>query len=225
MSPGEVHVFTIDLTRFRKEEDSLARLLSEAERHRANRFLDSTVSWRFRLAHGLLRQILGGTLGLDPARIEFAAGEQGKPVLTGEAAKQGLCFNLSHSGDMALIALSHQRPIGIDVERMRAVTNALALARRFFTTEEHTVLSRLPATGLSRAFLTCWTRKEAVMKAHGKGMALLGEIDTTTAPVTVAGRTYSVLDLADIGEYVGAVAIEGNAPRILIFPEPTPQSP
>ena len=208
--PGEVHAWTVDLGGLEGEEASLASVLSDAERARAGRFVDAAVGRRFVLTHGSLRWLLGGYLGLDAARIEFATGPQGKPVLAGEAATQGFRFNLSHSGDVAVIAIACGREVGIDVERPRPVASTLAIARRFFTTGEQAALMRLPAAARGRAFLACWTRKEAVMKAHGKGMALLGEIDTATAPVTVAGRTYTVSDLVDLGEYVGAVAIEGN---------------
>ena len=209
--PGEVHVWTADLGGLEGEEGSV---LSDAEQARAGRFVDAVVRRRFVLAHGMLRRLLGGYLGLDPARIEFTAGPQGKPVLAGDAARQGLRFNLSHSGDAAVVAIACGREVGIDVERPRPVANVAAISRRFFTADEHATLMRLPAAARERAFLACWTRKEAVMKAHGKGMALLGEIDTAVAPVTVAGRTYTVSGLADLGDYVGAVAIEGNELRV-----------
>jgi 4'-phosphopantetheinyl transferase len=211
---GEVHAWAIDLGRLAGEEASLALVLSETERVRAGGFVDAAVSRRFVLAHGSLRRLLGGYLGHGAEQIEFAVTAEGKPILAGEAANTGITFNLSHSGDVALVAVASGRAVGIDVERLRSVEDALVMARRYFTAGEYRTLSSLPETARARAFLACWTRKESIMKAHGKGMALLGEIDTTMAPFTVAGQTYAVLDLADLGEYVGAVAVEGSEPRV-----------
>lgn len=136
--------------------------LDLAELDRAARFLVPRVGRRFTVARGTLREILGAELGIPPASVRFAYGEHGKPSV------EGLHFNLSHSGDRALVGVA-DRPVGVDLEELRPDVQFRRLAERFFSALER---EAMPDQGLALAFFRLWTRKEAYLKACGKGLAL-----------------------------------------------------
>ena len=114
----------------------------------------------------LVRQLLGGYLQRRPDELEFRRGEHGKPRLADDA----LQFNLAHSGDALLLALSRNQALGVDLELPRRPRPALELAARYFDAGETTALARLPAALQEAAFLGLWSCKEAVLKAHGGGI-------------------------------------------------------
>lgn len=212
---GEAHVWTLDLDGFADETETLASFLSDRERRREARFVDTGVRRRYVAAHGLLRHLLGRYLGVHAADVDIAIHEKGKPVLAGEST--GLSFNMADSGEHLLVAVADGTPVGCDVERLRPVKDALSLARRFFTAAEHEAIAALPEAERQAAFFACWTRKEAVMKAHGGGMALLPEIEPGCvalpaggAILQVGGQTYAVRDMEGLKGCLGAVAVAGN---------------
>ncbi len=127
---------------------------------------------RFTVAHGRLRLLLASVLGMAPGEIEFAAGRHGKPYLAGVAAGSDLCFNLSHSGDVGLVGWAQGRDIGVDVEVWRPMRDEAALVRRYFSPAEIAAYEALPAAGRTEGFFNCWTRKEAYIKAVGRGLGL-----------------------------------------------------
>lgn len=143
--------------------------LSPSERARATRFCAPLHRERYQRAHVELRQLLAGCIDCAADQLAFIAGEFGKPRL---AQAPALHFNLSHSGDMAVVAVSEVCEVGVDVEILRDVPDALALAERHFTPEEHRVLVSAQANQVSRMFLQGWTRKEACLKAIGVGLTL-----------------------------------------------------
>ncbi len=178
---GEIHVWRSLLI-----ADSLAvwfyaDLLSDDEQERAQRFRDSIHRQRFILARGLLRTLLGRYLETDPAQIVFAYSSYGKPRLAVPAA-DGLQFNLSHSHELALVAVGRDRPIGVDVEHCRPVANLDSLAARFLTGREYRAIAPLPPDAKHAAFFCGWTRKEAVLKAIGRGLADLSRVEVTMLP-------------------------------------------
>jgi 4'-phosphopantetheinyl transferase len=116
--------------------------------------------------------MLAQLLPLAPRQIEFVAGADGKPELAGIAASSGLYFNLSHSGACGLVGWSWQREIGVDVEVWRNVRDEAALVRRFFSAVEVTAWDALPQAQQHEAFFNLWTRKEAYVKALGRGLGL-----------------------------------------------------
>ncbi len=116
-----------------------------------------------------LRELLGAYLGLAADALPLACAAHGKPYLAGPAGWLG--FNLSHSGQHALIALGRGLELGVDLECSRRERPVAALARRYFRADEAARLERLPATRQQRAFLALWTCKEAVLKAIGRGLA------------------------------------------------------
>lgn len=152
-------------------EDRLVTALDAAERARAARLVHEVHRRRYLAAHAVLRALLADATGEAPDRLQFCDDAHGKPQLTHPAGWQ---FNLSHSEDLALIAMQPgATPIGVDVEVIRPVEDALALARRHYTANEQAAVAAA-ADDVARqiAFLRVWTRKEACLKAVGLGLRL-----------------------------------------------------
>jgi 4'-phosphopantetheinyl transferase len=144
-------------------------LLSADERAKAARFVFERDRRRYLAAHVALRRALAECVGRAPADLRFVTGAFGKPSLVDDA---GWSFSLSHSGDVAVIALAQQGPIGVDLELQRDVPDALALAALNFTPSECEQLRALSGPERGAAFLQCWTRKEACLKAIGSGLSI-----------------------------------------------------
>lgn len=212
LRPGQIYVWEVDLAAKSAESEPLW-LLSDEERGRAARLIDAERRRWFVRAHVILRRVLAGYVGIPPERLTFATGAFGKPRLAGGAPQALIDFNMSHSGERLLIAVTAGAPVGVDVEALRRVPDALAIARRHFARGEYEALAALAAEEHERAFLACWTRKEAVMKAHGGGIGLgLADVLTSFAPLGVAGlevraggSSFRVRDVGSAG-YVGAIA-------------------
>lgn len=157
-----VLVVAVDLTRQADEA-----VLDDEERARAARFHEDRHRRRFIAAHAALRRVLGACTGRSAERLRFDQGPQGKPGLIDAGP---WCFNLSHSDDLALIAVTRGREVGVDLERHRPGVAIHDLARRFFAPAEAAALAVLPVAQREAAFFTCWSRKEAVVKALGTGL-------------------------------------------------------
>ncbi|MFB3829228.1 MAG: 4'-phosphopantetheinyl transferase superfamily protein [Bryobacteraceae bacterium] len=205
MGPAtEIHVWHAVRT---ASAAGLLERLSTEERDRAARFRVPRVREDFIFHHAVLRAILRGVLGREPV---MTLTPLGKPVLSAGA----LHFNMAHCGPAGLYAVA-EREIGVDLERIRAMRSASAIARRFFTAREHAAIG-----DSDEAFLTCWTRKEAVLKASGKG--LTGGLKTFEAfpadlPLTLElERRYTLAPLPQIAGYAAAAAIAGETAAVLL---------
>ena len=148
------------------------RCLSEEEIQRSGRFRFEDDRRRYVAAHVALREHMAGFLGCAPADLVFRKGLHGKPGLV----SADLHFNLSHSGDLALIGLSRREEIGVDLEVLREVDDAQALAEVVFGMHERQTLGALAGAARDRAFLQGWTRKEACLKALGTGLSLSPQV-------------------------------------------------
>jgi 4'-phosphopantetheinyl transferase len=164
---GALELFPLDLPDDRRAD--LEALLDAGERARAGRFMFPQLRERFIVAHGRLRQVLGEVLGHPPAGLRFEKAEHGKPYLADNAA---LHFNLSHSDGWGLVGWAQGRELGVDVERWRPMRDELALVRRFFSPAENAAYDALDAALRTEGFFQCWTRKEAYIKAVGRGLGL-----------------------------------------------------
>ncbi len=149
--------------------DEAEQMLSEEERARAAQFRFAAERRRFVAAHAALRRALADETGERPDALRFTRSAFGKPSLSGGPRVH---FSLSHSQAVGLLATGRRGPLGADVELLRPVPDALALAERHFTRQEAEAIAALPAGGRERAFLVCWTRKEACLKAIGLGLVL-----------------------------------------------------
>jgi 4'-phosphopantetheinyl transferase len=165
----EVHVWQVDLTAWEKQADSLLALLDPGEQERAARFKFPPPRNQYVISRALLRQALGRYLGIEAREIRFRTTANGKPEL---AEESNLRFNLSHSEGVTVFALVRYRQVGVDVERIRPDTNALELAERFFSPQEVEWLRSQPPSEHVPSFYSCWTAKEAYIKAHGEGLSM-----------------------------------------------------
>ena len=150
--------------------DALAGLLRDDERQRACRFRFARDRRRYVVARGRLRQLLGARLGTHPRSVALTCGAHGKPCLAPGSAAMDLRFNVSHSGDLALFAFCRGREVGVDVEAVGPMQDNDAVARHFFSRSELQAYRALPPRDRDLGFFTCWTRKEAYLKALGGGL-------------------------------------------------------
>lgn len=221
LHPHALHVWRISLDQPTSLRDGLQHALSADERERAGRFVFAKDRERFVVARVALRDILSRYLQMAAGDIRFEYSEFGKPGLA-RLHQSNLQFNLSHSNGVALLALTLTRRLGIDVEFLRPVNDFEQIARRFFSANESATLFRLPAAQRPLAFLTCWTRKEAYIKAIGEGLSHpLEHFDVSLAPDQPAAllatrpdpaeaARWSLHGLAAGAGYVAALAAEGR---------------
>jgi len=194
VAPGRVDVWRIDITGEERLAASLRGVLSADETARADRFVHAPKRQQFTIARGALREILSAYLGCAPARVVFEYSEHGKPSLAGAGP---LRFNLSHSRDLALCAVTRDHELGIDTEYIRPDRSDDSIARRFFAPGEVAELLGLDAAMRAEAFYHCWTSKEAYVKALGSG--LLCPLDGFRVAVA-PGRTTLLEVAADPSE-------------------------
>lgn len=226
MASGDVCVRACALDLLDHEVQALYPLLSDSERHRADRFCFPRDRTRFVVARGLLRTHLGAYLGLEPGRVVIAQAAHGKPYVEtlGHVARLG--FNLSHSGGLALYAFSWDREVGIDVEQVRPLDDLDRLASRSFSPREYAEWRQYPRDEQLEAFFRGWTRKEAFVKAIGLGLSYpLGTFDVSLGPSAALLRfegpseapwTFQHLDPSP--GYVATVVAEGES-RIVWWDE------
>ena len=218
---GDVHVWRIGLTASAEELSRLASLLTADEHARAARFHFERDARPWTVARAALRALLAGYTGAAPSAIELETGPHGKPRLRGAA--RDVRFNLSHSGELALCAIALGQEVGIDVEAVRADRAGDDIARRFFAPAEVSALAALPAAARVEAFFTCWTRKEAYVKARGAGLALgLDRFEVSLAPGAAAALLATHDEPAEAARwqlgaldpgpgYAAALVVEGRA--------------
>ena len=173
----EVWLAPLDISTHQLQQCSM--LLSRDEQMRVERLYFERDRRRYTVARAMLRVLLAGHVGMAPGEIPFQVGPHGKPYV----ADAPVHFNLSHSGERAIYAISRSCVPGVDIEFIDRTIDHDGVAQRFFSAREFSELRRIPAAGRKRAFFACWTRKEAVMKATGDGMRMaLDQIEVTVDP-------------------------------------------
>ena len=178
--------------------------LSQAERGRAARLRFDRERRRFIVARARLRELLAERLDAPPESIEFVYGREGKPALAERFARSGWRFNLSHCGELALYAFSLGRELGIDVEAIGPVDEADAIAERFFAPDERRAFRSLEKEERNTEFFRLWTRKEALAKGLGDGLAVpLEELDATAPPCG-----WSIESFSPEPGFIGALAVQ-----------------
>jgi 4'-phosphopantetheinyl transferase len=185
LNRGELRVWLVDLDSGLGPDDAETvepgpelDVLSDDERARSARFVRARDRRRFARCRAALREILGGLLGRSPAAAKFLAVGHGKPVLdfatmgieTGDALA-ALRFNLSHSSELALIGVCSGHELGVDLERIKQISEADRIVASFFSPAEHAEFAAIPDDAKALAFFRGWTRKEAVLKGLGTGLA------------------------------------------------------
>jgi 4'-phosphopantetheinyl transferase len=149
---------------------SFGKFLCEDEYQRVGRLRSPRSAERFTIARGILRILLGHTLGTRPEQLVFAYGAHGKPELAGGMQKE-LAFNVSHCGGLAIFAIANGLVVGVDIEEIRPVSNIEASASIFLSPDELVEFEALPDGGKLERFFTLWTCKEAILKAIGSGFS------------------------------------------------------
>ena len=213
-----IDLWVIPVSGYLPRHDEFRKLLSDAELERAARFVSPAAGTRFAVIHGLTRIILSEYTGLSAAELQFYISEHGKPGLVSDRQKAGLEFNISHSkGHMALVVGSSM-PLGVDIEENRPMESAMEIAESYFTKAECDAVRSADATDREKTFFKIWTRKEALMKAHGDGMAVglanlqvsrgLGPVKA--APVSIDGTGFVYSDIDIIAGCAVSIASQGN---------------
>lgn len=164
----EVHIWQVSLDQLPPTVSRLSDLLSDDERAQAGRFDFEHDREHYIIARGVLRTVLGKYLGISPQQIRFEYGDHGKPVLPGTPP---LRFNLTHSNNLMLLAVTLRHDVGIDMEYLRLMPDAENIAHRFFTKAEIKALRALPESQKLEGFFIHWVCKEAYLKALGNGLA------------------------------------------------------
>lgn len=222
LEQNEVHVWRAPLEQTSDKVAAFFDLLATDEQHRANRFHFAKDRRRFIVARGIMRTLLGRYLNLSPESLEFSYSSFGKPALPEIDGGQELHFNLTHSGNLALLAFTRRREVGVDVEELRENFDGLQLAEHYFSSREVAALHALPAQMHQLAFFTCWTRKESYIKAIGEGLSHpLNCFDVSLAPGEPAAllchrhdpreiSRWTLRELTPGHGYVAAMVVEGR---------------
>jgi 4'-phosphopantetheinyl transferase len=219
---GEVHVWRVELDDLLARRAALEHVLSDDERERAGRLRSSELRDRWTVARVALRFILASYAGVPPASLVFDVGTYGKPALRDPSAP--FSFNVTHTGNRTLVAVAGSTTVGIDAEVLRTCTGWQDLSRRFFARSEAEDIESLPPEQQLAAFFACWTRKEAILKAGGVGLAApLNAFCVTVLPhrpievraiaSTFGGSCMSLIDLSD-RNVAAALAVDIASPVI-----------
>jgi 4'-phosphopantetheinyl transferase len=216
---SETHVWAAALDLSGSALAALAATLAPEELDRASRFRFPIHQRRFVAARGSLRGLLAVYLGLPPQKLEFSTGLYGKPELAHGHAGRPLHFNLSHTENLALIAVTQAAEVGVDLERLRTFPDADDLVARFFSPHETEAYRALPLSERPLAFLHLWTRKEAWLKAKGEGIGhSLHRVEVELLPGKPAALKHLPTDLGQVADwslhhlqpaadFVGALAV------------------
>jgi 4'-phosphopantetheinyl transferase len=225
---GAVHVWRCELQSSHLSNMGFVGSLSTEEIEKAQRFVRESDRDRYIFAHALLRSILGTYLGCRPQKLVFGTNQYGKPFLVSPNGDNKIQFNLSHSHNMALIAVARQIAVGIDVEYIRRVSDAHEIVDRFFSTHERHFLFSLSPMDFKDAFFACWTLKESFAKGLGRGLSYpLDKLSVTFSngrPGNIVFcdsasdfHSWKMFRLSPGPGYSGAVAIEAPGSEPVLF--------
>jgi len=215
MKVGSVDIWTARLDLSDVELPVCLSLLSSEEKQRTNRYRSFTDARRFAISRAFLRSVLAGYVEQSPGALRFEYSEYGKPLLHERA---GFEFNLSHAGELAVLAVTTVAPIGVDVELVRTIPDLLPIANSLFSSIEYDEIESKCANCRLRAFLNCWTRKEAIVKALGEGLSIPLNLFSVSvecerprvlSAVAPIGMNWTLWNLNCPDSHVGAIAIAG----------------
>jgi 4'-phosphopantetheinyl transferase len=222
---SEIHLWCSPLDMTEEQKEDSYQILSADEQNRASRYLSTEDANKFIRSRMLLRSILSFYLERDPKDLQIVYTAQGKPILSYEDAHD-IQFNLSHSADLVVIAVTRDIALGVDIEAMSRPQDDIELAREFFSPQEFNTLQNLSEPHKMEAFLNCWTRKEAYFKATGTGIdESLQEIEVTFMPgeparyLSISGDSHEAThwylhSIQPATGYAGAVACRQRGLRL-----------
>jgi 4'-phosphopantetheinyl transferase len=212
----QAHIWACE-TRLRTPMADSQWMLTKDELQRASRFRDVEARHAFVVAHSWVRKVLSAYTDIPPHLLRFETGAYGKPFIERRRDRQNIEFNLSHSGSIALLAVTAGIPIGIDIERVRPISPEVAA--HCLTPSEVAALNGLPGDLRNLSFMRCWTRKEAYLKATGMGLNVpLHDVEVSVHPweparlMLVASDVdeaphWQLFDLHPAAGYCGALAV------------------
>ena len=201
----------------RNDLGMLTEQLDAAEVARAGRFRFERDRSRFIARRAFLRRVLAGYLGVAPELVLYLISARGRPELD---SSSGIAFSASHSDGLAVVAVARDRHVGVDLERVRPMPDALDLADRVCSPAESTELRFVAPADRGERFLRLWTRKEAYVKALGAGLSMsLAEIEVGPSGeqprrLPGAGAPFVFADVDGIDGYVGSIAASGTRVRV-----------
>ncbi len=214
---NELHLWRVCLSELALRVHELRLVLSEEEKARGGRYVRSSDGVKFMVGRAALRLILAQYLSVDAHEIAINTGKFGKPCIRKSLNINNLAFNISHSSEVCLVAVSYGREIGVDVEKLRDDVAAEDLATRYFSKEEVAELQALPNELRRLGFFLCWTRKEAYVKATASGLQTpLDQFSVSLIPGQTAeirgteGVGWTILSIEPGPGYVAAVVVEGE---------------
>jgi 4'-phosphopantetheinyl transferase len=217
----EVHVWRARLGLHTEMLERLRANLKPEERARAARFVFPTDGNNFVVARGILRELLGAYTQCLPGELDFAYGPQGKPSLRTMHGGSTVRFNLSHSHGLAVYAFSRHRALGIDIELIQPNFAGEEIAQRFFSPAELAELRSLPPELRNTGFFTCWTRKEAYVKAREEGLQIpLASFDVSLRPEKPEvlrcddSFRWELHSFEPAPQFVGALVTEGKDAQV-----------
>ena len=235
LEPGEVRTWIVELDAGvppgadvdSVEPGAELAVLSDDERARAARFVRARERRRFARCRAAVREILGRLLGEPADSLRFRAAAVGKPELDrGPGVVDPIRFNVSHSAELGIVAVCHGREVGVDLERLRPITEAERIVASFFTAAEVDAFAMIPEADRAAAFLRGWTRKEAVLKGFGMGISGLSARHetgfgtsgltsrfTTAEPSSRVDR-WMLWEAAPRPEFVAALAVDVGEPPL-----------
>jgi 4'-phosphopantetheinyl transferase len=199
--PG-VTVWKINLHHLNPDQLFYYKYISDDEIEKSRRFYFEKDQRRFVQSHAILRMILAEIIKIPPRNIEFLMNPFGKPYIMRRSDQPEVFFNLSHSEAGVLIAVSEGYECGVDIEYQKEDIPSREIAGHFFSENELKIFLALPQDQQKEAFFNCWTRKEAFIKAKGKGLSIpLDSFDVSLAPDEPARLLQSRLESDDIQQW------------------------
>ncbi len=225
--PDDVHLWGVSLTAEDGEIPDIEGWLSADERARAARLISKVHRQQFVAAHGAVRLVLSRYCETSPRNLAFHTTARGKPLLhDAGTGRESLRFNLTHSQGRALIAVAHDRDVGVDLETLRREADVMRLANRFFSSRDQAYIATADLSARAERFLHVWVAKEAVSKARGSGITFpLNKDHVEIDPKAGQGRlieddpavnpmVFRFVPLET--DWVGAVAAEGTEWRLIL---------
>lgn len=203
---NNIDVFPLRISEGFKDLNHLKSFLSKDEINKSNRYYTQKLTNEYIVCRGSLRKILGKYLDLEPNSISFEYNPYGKPEVSKDLNINNIKFNVSHSGDYCIIAISKHYEIGVDIEEIKPLEDFRSIAERFYSSKEVKSIKNM------NDFYTIWAQKEAVIKASGKGLSFgLDHWSTISTKknycITIESNTYSVTAFSVDEMYSSAICI------------------
>ena len=222
---NEIHVYRSSLTTASEHLKESESVLSHDELQKANKYKFEKDKFHYISGRALLRSLLGKYLNRSPGKIIFSYSEKGKPFIN----ESNIKFNLAHSGGKVVFAFTNNTDVGIDIEFMRELPDALQIAKRFFSEKEVDEFSEIREVDIRTAFFNCWTRKEAFIKALGEGLSYpLKDFSVTLKPgdkpeilwikdKAEEAEKWRIFNIDTEDNYVSSLAVKAEDMKVVYF--------